>query len=101
MGIVWGWPVVSVAVLPFALFVLLYCSLGAAVLTGLASLAATLTPLVICDRLFYGRWTVSAAGMATLQPPLLVHWTICMASCQPCLATEAQLPIGACKLCNN
>ena len=72
MGIVWGWPVVAVAVLPFALFVLLYCSLGSAILTGLASLAATLTPLVICDRLFYGRWTVSAASMASLQSLLLM-----------------------------
>ena len=88
MGIVWGWPVVAVAVLPFALFVLLYCSLGSAILTGLASLAATLTPLVICDRLFYGRWTVSAACMATLKPLLLMLWAPRMASCQPCLASD-------------
>ena len=90
MGIVWGWPVVAVAVLPFALFVLLYCSLGAAILTGLASLAATLTPLVICDRLFYGRWTVSTACMTTfrVEPLLLMPWAICIASCQPCPASE-------------
>lgn len=51
--------VVGVALLPYALYVLFARGFLQSVATAVASLLATLVPLVLVDRLFYGRWTVS------------------------------------------
>ncbi|KAK9846490.1 hypothetical protein WJX81_005211 [Elliptochloris bilobata] len=58
-GLVWGWPVAGVSFLPYAVYVLLAAPLGRALGTAAAALAFTAGPLVITDRVFYGRWTVS------------------------------------------
>ena len=60
-GLLWGWPVACVAFFPYALWVL--CATRdsvartAAGALGLSALA--LAPLVLLDRLAYGRWTLS------------------------------------------
>lgn len=63
VGLLWGWPVASVAFFPYALWVLvaswkegnfLKTAAAAAALTALA-----LAPLVLLDRLAYGKWTLS------------------------------------------
>lgn len=59
VGIVWGWIVAAIAFLPFALWVLWRAPLHAAWSTAAVAAAATLAPLVLLDRLFYGTWTVS------------------------------------------
>jgi len=59
-GLLWGWPVASVAFLPYALWVLLAAesvAKTAAAALGLSALA--LAPLVLLDRLAYGKWTLS------------------------------------------
>lgn len=62
-GLLWGWPVASVAFLPYALWVLLAAvAAGSLIRTAAAALglsATALVPLVLLDRLAYGRWTVS------------------------------------------
>ena len=61
VGLLWGWPVASVAFLPYALWVL-FASSGNIFKTAAAALALTalaLAPLVLLDRLAYGRWTLS------------------------------------------
>ena len=60
VGLLWGWPVAAVAFLPYALWVLFATDSllkTAAVASGLTALA--LTPLVLLDRLAYGKWTLS------------------------------------------
>eukprot|EP00873_Tetraselmis_striata_P005503 jgi/Tetstr1/425767/TSEL_001552.t1 len=59
VGVVWGWTVAAVAVLPYALAVLLRASFPRALSATLGWLLATLAPLVLVDRLFYGTWTIS------------------------------------------
>lgn len=58
-GVVWGWCVAGFAFLPYALYVLAAAPLLKAVGTLVLWLAATLVPLTLVDRHYYGRWTVS------------------------------------------
>lgn len=58
VGVVWGWAVAGVAFLPYAVYVLCSGAVPMAVATLMLSLGATLGPLVLVDRLFYGKWTV-------------------------------------------
>lgn len=69
VGVVWGWTVAAVAVLPYALAVLLRASFPRALSATLGWLLATLAPLVLVDRLFYGTWTVRLL-LGTPPPPL-------------------------------
>ena len=48
----------GVAFLPYALYVLCAAPLGRALGTAAAALALTAGPLLVIDRVFYGRWTV-------------------------------------------
>lgn len=57
-GVVWGWCVAGAAFLPYALWVLAAAPLVPAVGALALWLAATLGPLVLVDRHFYGSWTV-------------------------------------------
>lgn len=59
VGIVWGWVVAAIAFVPFALWVLWRGPLQSAWSTAALAATATLAPLVVFDRLFYGTWTVS------------------------------------------
>ena len=60
VGLLWGWPVAAPAFVPAALAVL---ALAPSTLTALcvsaAALVALLPPLILADKLAYGRWTVS------------------------------------------
>ena len=49
---------VAVAFLPYALYVLWAVHPGKAVSVGWLSSALALAPVVLCDRVFYGQWTV-------------------------------------------
>lgn len=48
----------GVAFLPYALYVLCAAPLGRALGAAAAALALTAGPLLVTDRLFYGKWTV-------------------------------------------
>ena len=60
IGLLWGWPVASVAFLPYALWVLFATKdLFRTAAAALGLTAVALAPLVLLDRLAYGRWTLS------------------------------------------
>ena len=50
--------IAGIALLPYALYVILSRRLLRSVYTAFAALTITLVPLVIADRLFYSKWTV-------------------------------------------
>ena len=54
-----GWPVAGIAFLPYALFVLFQPQLLKSVATAVMAATLTVGPLVLADRYFYGKWTVS------------------------------------------
>lgn len=63
VGLLWGWPVASVAFFPYALWVLVASWKEGTLLKTAAAAAAlaalALAPLVLLDRLAYGKWTLS------------------------------------------
>ena len=61
-GLLWGWPVAALAAAPYAVYVLTTAPLARATAWAAAAAAGLLGPLVVADRVFYGRWTVSKGG---------------------------------------
>jgi hypothetical protein len=76
VGVVWGWAVVGIAVMPYALAVLLCTPFARSLSVAVMGLLVTLTPLVVVDRLFYGKWTVSiAVNPSHMQRHCQVHFS--------------------------
>lgn len=69
-GVVWGWCVVGLAFLPYALWVLAAAPLLRSVGVLLLCLLGTLGPLVAVDRHYYGAWTVRGQGQGSVRRPL-------------------------------
>ncbi|BDA41987.1 Alpha-1,2-mannosyltransferase ALG9 [Coccomyxa sp. Obi] len=59
VGVILGWVVAGVAFLPFAFFVLFAAPFSQALGTAIAALLLTFLPMVVTDRLFYGKWAVT------------------------------------------
>ncbi|KAG7673727.1 hypothetical protein Ndes2437B_g01890 [Nannochloris sp. 'desiccata'] len=59
IGVIWGWCVAGIAFLPYALWILTTARLLPAIGTLLTALVATLVPLVVADKVFYGNWKAS------------------------------------------
>lgn len=54
------WCCAGVAFVPYAFYVLFAAPFGQAVGTAVITLLVTMAPMLITDRLFYGKWAVSA-----------------------------------------
>ncbi len=61
VGVMWGWAVAGVAFLPYAVLLLLVGNPMVYLPAGVVFLTGTVVPMIGCDRLFYGKWTVSPA----------------------------------------
>ena len=61
VGVIWGWAVAGVAFLPYAVLLLLVGNPMVYLPAGMVFLTGTIVPMIGCDRLFYGKWTVSPA----------------------------------------
>ena len=61
VGVIWGWAVAGVAFLPYAILLLLVGNPMVYLPAGVVFLTGTVVPMIGCDRLFYGKWTVSLA----------------------------------------
>jgi alpha-1,2-mannosyltransferase len=59
IGVIWGWCVAGVAFLPYAFWILTTARLLPAIGTLFIALIATLAPLAVADRVFYGNWKAS------------------------------------------
>lgn len=92
-GVVWGWCVAGVAFLPYALYVLAAAPFLPAVGVGLLCLLGALGPLVLCDRFYYGKWTVSGPHIGRLCAGVWGHFGHCASLRQGCCATST--PGGA------
>ncbi len=58
----------GVAFLPYAFYVLFAAPFTRSLGTAIAALTLTLAPLVVTDRLFYGKWAVSGLIMLLSRP---------------------------------
>lgn len=61
VGVIWGWAVAGIAFLPYAVLLLLVGNPMVYLPAGVVFVTGTVVPMIGCDRLFYGKWTVSHA----------------------------------------
>ena len=75
----------GMAFLPYALYVLLAAPFSEALGTALAATLVTAVPLLVTDRLFYGRWTVRVRPVRrplSVRHILLENYPLSLPSCK-------------------